>query len=760
MRNLNVIVGCAISVAFGLLAGCHGGASPSIVPIAGTAVRGTDGTCAPAKALTICVHVSQTGPTVTVTDTIYGDDGAMIGSVECPGSGSAYICAASFDAPSNTLNQIEVSASGGGPSAEFPVDLEGKKEKKEKPRTVNAIVEGTSLLPVSKVAVVPFHSTTTQQGATSTLPLGQTEQVWIVAYDAQNQVIVGSFPSAMSITTSSNLTASVGSVSSTTAAEGLTVDWVSKSFAGGSGSPSGSMTATIAGSTKTQKGSAKLLASSGVVYYPAGPDSTRFGPGPAALSPDGSQVYFVINDDSDAGCRKLGTCTTLLERFTPSTGTFAQIKLRDVPGVSDLYVTSDGTLWMSTFQPVGAWSYPLPALKMAQGFAPHLLQTLATSDFGEPSGFVADGRGNLWISSCKAPDSTCKQYQKGEPVLIETTVKGTQHADRTIKLPMSGSCTKFGYFGYSVGDVSSYHNNLYVLGINDGSAPPARGNVWQIDPASGKVTCPAVPANFNPSPYFAPMSNLTGSSVLTFGAGGNNANFRWQPNHGFYILSRSGTKTSLIWDGGPGVTANHVSVSPNGGVLYYASSGKLDLRFSGLGTYEPSANPTASPSAWSIFPSASFSGDQSDNGVAASGDGAWYTANGVCLDPKTGNPWNGVCLADAIYLKEWGALPGLKLPQIKPGNSTGFGVITNPEAGSGNGIRPFSVHSGPFYTQWKGYDLKTRTYDKTVCSVQLVTALTFSVTGSKPGFCQILIIEKKNGKSVVSQPLVTNITGQ
>lgn len=752
MRNHNAIVGCAISVALGLLAGCHGGASPSIVPIAGTAVRGTTGACNPAKTLTVCVHVSQTGPTVTVTDTIYGDDGAMIGSVTCPGSGSAYTCAASFDAPSKTLNQIEVSASGSGPSAEFPVELKGK------PQTVNAIVEGTSLLPVAKLAVVPFHSTTTQQGATSTLPLGQTEQVWIIAYDGQDQVIVGSFPSAMSIVTSSNLTASASTLSSTTAAESLTVNWVSKSFAGGSGSPSGSMTASIAGSTKTIKGTAHLNASSGVVYYPAGPDSTRFGPGPAALSPDGSQIYFVINDDSDAGCRALGSCTTLLERFTPSTGAFAQIRLRDVPGVSDLYVTSDGTLWMSTFQPVGAWSYPLPALKMGQGFQPHLLQTLAISDFGEPSGFVADGSGNLWISSCKAPNGTCKQYQNGQPVLIETTIAGTQHADRTIKLAMG--CTEFGYFGYSVGDVALYDNDFYVLGINDGSAPPARGNVWQIDPTSGKVACPAVPANFNPSLYFSPITNSAGSKVLTFGAGGNNANFRWQPNHGFYILSRSGGRTSLIWDGGPGVTANHVSVSPNGGVLYYASSGKLDLRFSGLGTYEPSAHPTASPgSTWSIFPSASFSGDQSDNGVAASGDGAWYTANGVCLDPKTGNPWNGVCLADAIYLKEWGALPGLKLPSIKVHNSAGFGVITNPEGGSGSGIRPFSVHSGPFYTTWQGYN-KNGQPDNAVCSVQLVTALTFSVTGGKSGSCQIFITKKEHGKSVLSQPLVTNVTGQ
>src|ERR1700729_1664168 len=754
MRSLQ-FVGLG-AIAFGLLSGCHSGSSSSVIPLVSSAVRSDTSNCAGAKTLTVCISIPHGGTKVVVTDTIYGDSDAIVGQITCPGSGSAYFCAASFNAPGQTLNQIQIDESGSETaSGTFPVLLNPQHETK------HALLEGSSLSSISKLTVVPFHSTSAQPGGSSNLPLGQTEQVWIVATDAEGDVIVGPYKKPISITPSSNAEVSTSTLKSTAAAEDLTVSWVSTSFTKASSPDSGTLTARDPSSHVT--GKAHLRASSGVIYYPAGPDKTGYGPGPAALSPDGQTVYFVINDDSDAGCRALQHCTTLLERFTPATRAFAHVALRNVPGVSQLYVTSDGALWMATFQPVGAWNNGLPGLRMPPNqFSAGALQTLSVSDFGEPSGFAADPSGNLWISSCKGRGKTsdCKQNHDGAPILVETSIQAPQVVEATVDLP--AQCMAFGYFGFSVGDVVYYgqDGDLYVLGINNGSAPPARGTIWRVSPKTHGARCPKVPPNFNPEPYFAPMSNSAGTSVLVFGAG-NNANFRWFPNHGFYILTEAGTgNDKIIWDNGPGVTANHVSVAPapsaSPGILYYASSGKLDLRFSGLGTYEPSANPTASPgSQWSIFPSASFSGDQSDNGVAAASTGAWYTANGVCADPKTNKMWNGVCLADAIYLSNWGALPSLKLSTILTGNSSGFGVITNPQ-GSGSEARPFNVHSGPFYTRTRGYNLNGA--PDNVCSVQLVTDLTFSVTGLKSGSCQIQILQKVNGKVLGQQPLITTVS--
>jgi hypothetical protein len=736
--------------ALALASGCRGGTSTSIIPTSVSAARDEGDTCQPSgspNTITVCVRIPRAGLSVTVTDTIYGDPSAEVGSKPCPGSGSAYLCSVGFAAPAHTLNQIQVDASGGSgkSSGAFPIEVGAKPAK-----PVTAVLGGT----IKSIAVLPFHSTTTDVGTPSTLPLGQPEHVWVVAKDNQQEIIVGQYHPAIMIRTSARLHVgngrSVEALKSSDKAEHLIVSWSSKDFKG-----SGSYTALIHAyeSPGPHATPAPVEATSGVIYFHVTGTDQSFGPGPVAFSPDHRYLYLVANDDSYQGCRVPGYCETVLERFDLTTQSFSKtVNLPEVPGVSQLYVTGSGAgvLWMATFQPSGLWNYALPGYRMS-GTSLSSPEPLPTGSFGEPSGFVADGLGNLWISSCKAKGAmtSCKQDHGGDPVLVETPLTGSPSVEATVTL--QDKCMAFGYLGFSVGDVAIYKNDLYALGINDGSAPPARGTIWRVKQTTPhRVLCPKVPSNFNPAPYFSTLSNSAGQQVLVFGVG-NNANFRWFPNHGFYILSEAPSgKDQVVWDNGPGVAANHVSAAPapstSPGILYYASSGKLDLRFSGLGTYEPSANPTASPksekSKWSIFPSGAFSGDESDNGVAADNHGAWYTANGVC------DPWKGVCLAHAIYESMWGALPALNLTNIKMGNSTGIGVIIDPL--SIPGLIPLGAHSGPFFAQ---------TNPPGVCSVQVVSDLTFQVNGLSGGACQITIKQKNQGGQVIkSQPLVTNVT--
>jgi hypothetical protein len=629
------------------------------------------------------------------------------------------------------LNQIEIVASGNVVArGAFPLEAGAQ------PAT--AVLSGS----IASIAVLPFYSSRTKIRAHTTLPLGQSEHVWIVAKDEQGEIIIGDYRPPIHIKTTTRLYHSIETLKSSEKAEHLLISWITKDFKDRGSAFTAYVHAYQSSGPKAT--AAPIDATSGVIYLHVPLTSRSFGPGPIAFSPDHHYLYVIANDDSYGGCKGLGQCKTLLERFDVSAENFAKktVALPDVPGVSQLYVTSDGALWMATFQPAGSWSYPLPAYHLSGSWPPSP-QPLPTGSFGEPSGFTADGSGNLWISGCQSngQTSSCKQNHTGTPVLVETSIQAYQGVEATVQL--NAKCMHFGYFGFSVGDVAIYKNDLYVLGVNDGSAPPARGTIWQVSPTTLQSLCPTVPKNFNPEPYLSNLSNSTGTPVLVFGVG-NNANFRWFPNHGFYILTETGSGiASTIWDNGPNVTANHVSASSASsapsGILYYASSGKLDLRFSGLGTYAPAANPTASPgSQWNIFPSASFSGDESDNGVAADVNGAWYTANGVC-----GRAWSGVCLAHALYLQaSWGALPGLNLETIAVGNSTGAGVIVN----------PLTAHSGPFFAQ---------TSPSSVCSPQPVSSgsdLTFTINGLSPGACQITIQqENSTGKVVSSQALVTNV---
>lgn len=753
MKDLGLVVVGAL--AFAMLSGCHAPVLPTgttPVPFDAGDGRGC-GSVTKAVTLAVCITVPKSGiAKLTVTDSIYGDGEAAVGKPitidpsRCAVSGNVRRCGASFQAPQHTLNQIRLDVQGSSlqetTSGAFPVELGATSLRR------NVVVDGSGA--IASIVLVPFHDTSTKPGSSSNLPLGQTEHVWIVAEDSKHRIIVGGYRSPIAVTaSSSNLvlalqqpscsgscyspcTASC-SLANSSEVEALAVYWL-KGFTGSSGAislmaASGSVVATLA----------PIVPSSGVVYYQAGPNRAGLGAGPVAVDSNTGDVYFAINDTRDTGCKAPGSCATLLERFNPSTQKFSHVAVPGVPGASQLFVAKDGALWMATFQPVGAWNHELPAYRMPPNeFSKGSFAALPTSTFGEPSGFVEDPSGNLWISSCKR--SECKQDQRGTPVLLESRA-GSYETAVTIELPMS--CTQFGYSGYTVGDVAYYSPNgsLYVLGLNDGAAPPAHGTVWQYSPATQTASCVSVPSSFNPSPYFAYTRGAKGDVALIFGIGGNNANFRWQPDHGFYKLRESANKMVVTEDLGPRVIANHVSASGKrskpGTTVYYTASGTLDLRFSGLGTYVPSAK--GAP--WSIFPSASFSGDQYDNGVAAVSNGAWFAAAGVC-----GANWKGVCLADAIIVPSdsaWGALPGLYIPRVGVGASAGFGVITNPDSSD---LGPLVVHSGPFYAKDSNPDS---------CKVLVVAKpLTFSVTGVRAGLCQIIIGQTKTH---VEQPLVTVI---
>jgi hypothetical protein len=117
-------------------------------------------------------------------------------------------------------------------------------------------------------------------------------------------------------------------------------------------------------------------------------------------------------------------------------------------------------------------------------------------------------------------------------------------------------------------------------------------------------------------------------------------------------------------------------------------------------------------------------------------NGAWFTADGVC------GTWKGVCLAQAIvvpYTSAWGILPGLYLPSISVGGSTGIGIL------------PGNVHSGPFFPQ---------NSNQNACSVQSVgngSQFTYTVTGRQSGgLCQITFSQQGSNPGP-PQPVVAAV---
>ena len=732
MRDLRVVVACiAALTAFG---GCQSASTSFVAPSSSPSSNCTDRANSAGK-LTICVRVpaDQTVSSLVVEVSLYGKplgDGGrqQFEPSTCPTSLGDRICAATFPAFSAAravlVDQIGVRAayaSGKVVTGTFPafVGANGASE--------TAVLGGA----IESVSAVPFLATEPPANGRSDsfLPLGQTERVWVVARDSQGSVIIGRYKPAVALSTSSNVVLSPKSpalLTDSADAAALEIAW-----AGGFlGTSTGSLTART---PRGPRGVATLNPGSGVVVFRAGPDTAGVGAGPVATRPDGT-VYFVVNDKH---CRTPGNCRTEVGRFDPATQRIDYVALRDVPGISQLYVSRDRALWMATFQPEGSWNAALPVLRMPpQQFSAQALQSLPAS-FGEASGFAEDDSGNLWISGCSGIH--CSPDHNGSAIVVETTVSGP-HTSPKVTIALTPACARFGYLGFSVGDVAFYRGNLYVIGLNDGSAPPARGTIWQVSAGRHEVSCrPRVPGDFNPSLYFAKVNGL-----LVFGVGGNSFDARWDISNGFYAVEGTGSKAILLPRYKiPLGTATHISASPDGGVLYYIANGVRDIRVFGLATYVPQENESELSGPWNVFPSGSFSGTQLDNGVSAVADGAWYTSDRAC------GKWQGICLARAIYL-HWSAIPQQTLPSILVGSTTTFGIFSNPSPEPSE--VPLNVHSGPFKIGAR----QQQTPGKAICNVSETKpeqSLTFVVKGLNAGTCLITISDSRQGGG--SQDLVT-----
>ncbi|MGB8909970.1 MAG: hypothetical protein WCC84_14590 [Candidatus Cybelea sp.] len=698
MRNLHVF-GAGIAI-LAMLIGCRSGMSSAMLPSeAGSSRYLASGCHAGSLTLHVRVPSSYDVAKIEVTDSIYGYATVARCSIEisqCPPSGGERVCTVHVT-PLDAVNDIEIAYRLGSKpeSGSFPV----------KPGTteVTAVLGGS----MASISIGPFLG--------SYLPVGQSENVWVVARDRQGDPIIGSYSSPISIRTSSYLKASPTTLNSSADGEKLRLWWTSPltvpaKFAG-------HLTAIASASLKK---TVAIDPASGIVYFHIEPNTANVAPGPVAIAPDRKSVYFVINDNTE--CSAPGDCNGKIGRFDLASQTFSYVPLKNVPGISQLFFSSDGTLWMATFAPLGAWQHFLPVLRMPGG----ALSTPSPlpSGFGEASGFTEYPPGTLWISGCLG--IYCLQNHSGTPILVQTAVAGTPSASPS-PIPLPLSCAKFGYLGFTVGDVSYSGSNLYILGLNDGSAPPARGMIWSVSPASGYASCVSnLPGDFNPSPYFATIMGSGGGNMLVFGAGGNPNNFRWPPNHGFYTLSNGKLKAPAP-DSTPHATAYHLS--QHDGIVYYIHENNLadGIDVAGLGDYEPLSGD------WNVFPSGSFDGPQSDDGVAGTDDGAWFTASSVCTHPPAGEAWHGVCLGRARFLPNFGVAPGLRLPNIRIGTGTGF--------------TPLIVHSGPPREE----NAKSGNPEACATHRPSLRSEIFTVTGQgKGGICPITITDGTH-----SEPLVT-----
>jgi hypothetical protein len=689
--------------------------------------------------LHICVGVpgSEGSLELAVTDSLYGTAGIQTlkkrpsaSSSNCAYVSGEYECGFSFVAPPG-INQVEVDADYGTSQiagGTFPVSIASKGTA-----SASAVLGGT----ITAVAIVPFLSTNLSSNQ-SYLPVGyqqgtgeQSEGVWVEAFDGQS-VVIGSYGSpGITITASGNLTPSQSTLTSSEQAEKLTVAWTNAELQSGSSSGEGMLTATYG---SVPPGTADIDPSSGVVYFTPGPSNVPVSGGPVVVGPD-NNVYFAINDDK---CTKKGSCRGGIYQFDTTSLTVnpSFVALPDAPGVSQLYVTggtSDAELWIATFQPNGNWTGDLPSYRLSLQKFPGTLAPLSLTHFSNASGFVADETANeIYVSRCAG--TGCRQDHNGTPMVAESTISSPRYVG-AVSLP---NCASFGYLGFTVGDVALFNKKLYVIGLNDGSAPPAHGTIWQVPlPLGTKGTkCLAgVPKNFNPSPYFAQVGTR-----LLGGIGGNSYNVRWGPSNGFYAITSSGVMPSP--DPTPLGSPTHISAFTGSGLLYYiAENGVRSLRLYGLGTFEPEVSGTGSQAKllgrWNVFPNAAFSGQEFNNGVAAVSNGAWFTATSVC-----GN-WAGVCLGRARYYSAWGTLPTLNLGTLTNGQTTNLGIVN-----------PLNVRGGPFIAVQGANESNT-------CSVAPLATpspLTFVVTAkSSPGPCLVKLYQQ--GASRV-QYLVTSVKGK
>jgi hypothetical protein len=719
MRSLHVV---GAGVVLAALCGCQSATTSVAVPTTNPLPNCANQDVS-ANKLIVCVRVppSQRVSSLDVSVSLYGKPVGTSGKQafivsNCPMSGGEHLCVASFPvvdtAQEVVVDQIEIGASyalGKRVAGTFPM-FAGAHGASE-----TAVLGGS----IKTISVVPFLSTNAPDNgqSESDLPLGQQENVWVIARDPERSIIIGKYEPEIVLSTSSNIVASPSSpkvLTDSGDAAGLQISWAP----GFLGAANGSLTAR---GSAGLSGVATILPSSGVVLFRAGPNDRRVGAGPVATRPDGT-VYFIVNDKH---CLRPGSCRGEIGRFDPSTQKFDYVPLRTVPGVSQLYVTRDHALWMATFQPAGGWNAALPVLRMPpRQFSSPALQTLPPS-FGEASGFAEDDAGNLWISGCRG--AHCSPDHNGTPIVVETSVSGSHVAPKAT-VDLNPACAQFGYLGFTVGDVAFYRGDLYVIGLNDGSPPPARGTIWQVSDKHVVSCRPAVPSDFNPSPYFAKANKL-----LVLGVGGNSSDVHWDVSNGFYAVQGSGDKAALLpRDKSPLGTATHLSASRDGKLVYYIANGVRDIKVFGLSTYVPNAENGVLEGSWNIFPAASFSGAQLDNGVSAVADGAWYTSDHAC------GQWQGVCLARAVYLA-WSAIPQQTLPSITVGTSTTFGILANPGT-TETGAVPLNVHSGPFKAGSRG-QLVPGPPSCTVNYTDPKQSLTFLVTGVHAGTCLITITD-------------------
>ena len=163
----------------------------------------------------------------------------------------------------------------------------------------------------------------------------------------QGDPIIGSYSRAISIKTSANLTASLKTLNSSADAEELRLYWTSPLTV-----PSEAAAHVAAIASKSLKKTVSIRPSSGIVYFPIEPNTANVAPGPVAIAPDRKSVYFAINDNT--GCSVApGTCKGKIERFDLASQTFSSVPLKSVPGISQLFFSSDGALWMASFAPIG-----------------------------------------------------------------------------------------------------------------------------------------------------------------------------------------------------------------------------------------------------------------------------------------------------------------------------------------------------------------------------------------------------------------------
>jgi hypothetical protein len=723
-----------------IAAGCHADSSPPGIPALGTSARHATGSSPPpycvshgSGTVTVCIHLpgrSANPYYMTVTDTLQGDPSAVVASAyiysyEGCYSSSGNLCVVKFNAP-NAVNQIQINAifigSSANQSVAFPVDVSPSATP------ANVAFSGS----VSSISIDPFFSAHGALGTRSTLPLGQSEHVWVVPENSSEQILLGKlYPPILISSSSQYLLHSLKVLNQSGDAENLIASWDPAFNGVFNGGKAAAALRVRAGSIKAQ---APIEPAAGTNVYTPGPTTGNVAPGPVAITPDGKNVYFAINDAS--GCQQPSACSGMLGLFNRTSHTFSFVPIASVPGIDQLYLTSDA-VWMTSFQPAGTWNHPLPILRMPLGAL--TTPSPLPAAFGEGSGFAQDTSGNLWISGCEGND--CKASRNGKFVLVETATSGSpSKPKKTIDLP--SSCTKFGNHGYTVGDVAFYHSSLYVLAVNDGSRSPARGALWRVDPSNFSATCPAVPNTFNPSAYFA-----TTTTALVFGAGGSIFNSPNDIEHGFYSLLPNGKLKNPAPDLDVKITANHVAA--NNGVVYSVRHDDFGRRqgLFGLGAFEPS------DASWGVFPSATYTAGnvQADDGVAAVGNDVWFTSAGTCPGTSSSNSWLGVCLEHLTYVLRGktpigGAAPGLDLgtgnpPVVHVGQLSGYAEIG-----------PMNVHSGPFEAQ-------SQSGNPAVCTVETPAPasglhFTFFVKGVKPGSCPLTITDQ----SGLSLPLVTQIT--